>query len=65
MQAQTNGRVQRRESETREIRVRWERLRESDARRESVELTSAQPVSPGGWVCEIQLPDGRMAWFRD
>ena len=88
MQAQTNGRVQRRESEWREILARydrsgktrsafceeagipastfqvWQRRLRPSAQREFVELGLAPPGPPGGWVFEIELPDGRMARFR-
>lgn len=34
------------------------------AKQEFVELAPVAPSSLGGWVFEIELPDGRMARFR-
>lgn len=36
----------------------------SAAKREFVELEPAQPEQLGGWVFEIELPDGRLARLR-
>jgi len=46
----------------------WERKlgleKRRTPRREFIELEPSRPEFPGGWVFEIELPDGRMARFR-
>ncbi len=45
----------------------WQRklgLQARRRKREFIGLEPAGPELPGGWVFEIELPDGRMARFR-